>query len=541
MTSTATARRARRSLSAARRLGALALLCVTGVAGCVSPQRPPDVLVLASGADLESPNPLVTTHPLSRQVQRYALLVTLLRYDSALAPQPYYARHWGWSRGGRDLTLDLAPDLRWHDGVPTTARDAAFTFLAARDPATGFPRASELASLDTAIAEDDTTLLLRFRAPPPSLPPLLVELPILPAHLLAGVAPGNLRSASFERAPVGNGPFRFERRQRGASWSFTSNASFPRSMGGPPHLRGFVIAVVDEATTKYAGLVSGELDVAGIAPTMASLAERDDLLRVVTYPVLFGTGLFFNTTRPPFDDARVRRAVARSIDRARIVQVALAGFATPSSSPVPPDSPLAWKAASGRDTTLADALLDTAGWRRGADGVRRRGGRSFEVELLTVGSGDNVAEQLVQADLAARGILVHIRQTELGTFLTAARAPDKRFDFLLAGIPGDLALSQLNALFATRQRGGSLDYTGFHSPALDAALARAADATSDSTRRVAWRQVQVMLDSLAPATWLYHSRGVQGVTRRLQGARMDLRGELVTLHEWSLAPRTATQ
>ena len=508
---------------------------VAGLIGCVAPQRPPDVLVLASGADLESPDPLVTTHPLSRQVQRYALLVTLLRYDSTLAPQPYYARRWQWSNGGRRLTLFLAPDLHWHDGVPTTARDAAFTFLAARDPATGFPRASELASLDTAIAADDTTLLLEFRVAPPALPPLLSELPLVPEHLLGSVPRAALRTAPFEREPVGNGPFRFDGRRRGASWSFTRNPDFPSSLGGPPDLRGFVIAVVDEATTKYAGLVSGELDVAGIAPAMATLAERDALLRVLTYPVLFGTGLFFNTARPPFDDARVRRAVARALDRTRIVQVALAGFGEPTSSPVPPDSPLAWAAAPGRDTALADRLLDDAGWRRGAGGIRRRDGRAFEIELLTVGSGDNVVEQLVQADLAARGIVVHIRQTELGTFLTTARAADKRFDLLLAGIPGDLALSQLNALFATSQRGGSLDYTGFHSPALDAALATATAAPAGSARQAAWLRVQVMLDSLAPATWLYHSRGVQGVTRRLRGARMDLRGELVTLHDWSLA------
>ena len=509
------------------------------IISCVAPQRPPDVLVLASGADLESPDPLVTTHPLSRQVQRYALLVTLLRYDSTLAPQPYYARRWHWANGGRDLTLTLAPDLRWHDGVPTTARDAAFTFLAARDPETGFPRASELASLDTVIAVNDTTLLFRFREAQPALPALLSELPLVPEHLLAGVPRNALRTAPFERAPVGNGPFRFDDRRRGASWSFTRNPAFPPSLGGPPGLHGFVIAVVDEATTKYAGLVSGELDVAGIAPAMAALAERDAMLRVVTYPVLFGTGLFFNTSRSPFDDARVRRAVARSIDRARIVEVALAGFGEPTSSPVPPDSPLAWTGAPGRDTALADRLLDDAGWQRGEGGIRRRDGRPFEVELLTVGSGDNVAEQLLQADLAARGIILHIRQTELGTFLTTARAADKRFDLLLAGIPGDLALSQVNALFATSQRGGSLDYTAFHSPVLDAALAGAASAATDSTRRNAWLRVQVLLDSLSPATWLYHSRGVQGVTRRLQGAQMDLRGELVTLHDWSLASGSA--
>ena len=514
-------------------LGALLL-----AAGCIAPQRPDDVVVLASGADLESANPLVTTHPLSRQVQRYVLFVTLLRYDSSLTPQPYLARRWRWSDGGRTLTLTLAPDLRWHDGVPTTAGDAAFTFLAARDPATGFPRAAELAALDTAVAADDTTLVLRFRQPPPQLPPLLAELPLVPRHLLVTVTRDAMRTAPFNDAPVGNGPFRFTGRRRGARWSFVRDDSFPLSLGGPPALRGLVIAVVDEATTKFAGLASGELDLAGIAPAMASLAERDATLRVLSYPVLFGTGLFFNTTRVPFDDARVRRAVARSIDRQRIVEVALAGFGQPASSPVPPESPLAWRGTAGRDTAEADRLLDAAGWHRGADGARVRGGRHLEVELLSVGSGDNVAEQLVQADLAARGILLRVRQTEMGSFLTTARAAEKRFDLLLAGIPGDLALSYLSALFASAQMGGTLDYTGYHGRALDSLLAIATSAPPGVPARAAWERVQVALDTLAPATWLYHSRGVQGVSRRVERVRMDLRGELVAVHDWTLAPRS---
>src|SRR6266540_6981716 len=93
---------------------ALAIAALT-LASC-TPQRQPDVLVLASGADLESANPLVTTHPLSRQIQRYALFVTLLRYDSTLTPRAYLARSWRWSDNGRTLTLSLAPDIRWHDG-----------------------------------------------------------------------------------------------------------------------------------------------------------------------------------------------------------------------------------------------------------------------------------------------------------------------------------------------------------------------------------------------------------------------------------------
>lgn len=492
---------------------------------------------MASGADLESANPLVTVHPLSRQVQRFALFVTLLRYDSLLTLQPYYAQRWMVSPDSLSLTLFLSPKLAWHDGTPTSARDAAFTLLAAKDPATGFPRASDLAALDTAIAEDDTTLVLRYRSPQSRTPSILAELPIVPAHLLANVARRDMRTAPFNDAPVGNGPFRFVSRQRGTRWTFARNDAFPKSLGGPPSLNGFVVAVVDEATTKFAGLASGELDVAGISPTMAGLAKRDRTLSLLTYPVMFGTVLCFNTTRPPFDDVRVRRAIARSIDRTRIVSVALDGYGTPASTPVPPENPVAWTHAVQRDTANADSLLDAAGWRRGAKGIREKAGMPFAIELLTVGSGDNVAEQLVQSDLAARGVKVSVRQTEMGAFLTAARARTKSFAVLMGGIPGDLSLSYVSSMFESSQRGGTLDYTGFHSPALDDLLRRAAGAPDGPVRVIAWGEVQALLDSLAPATWLYHSRGVQGLSRRVLGVHMDLRGELATLHDWHFAAR----
>jgi peptide/nickel transport system substrate-binding protein len=503
---------------------------------CAAPARPPGTAVVASGADLESPNPVVTVHPLSRQVQRHALLVTLARYDAALRPVPYYAREWTWANDRRTLTLRLDPSLRWHDGRPTTAHDAAFTLALVRDPAVGSPRRAEAAGVERADAVDDTTLVVRFVAPQPDVPAVLCELPLVPRHLLDTVPRARLRQAAYERTPVGNGPFRFVARAPGARWAFVRNDVFPAALGGPPRLARLVVAVVDEPTTKFAGLVSGELDAAGIAPTSAALLARDPVARVVSYPVAFSTGLVFNTQRPPFDDARVRQAVALALDRPRLIEAALAGYATPAAGPVPPDNPLALPTSGpGRDPARADALLDAAGWRRGPGGVRRREGRVLAVELRTVGAGDNAVEQLVQADLAARGVRVAIRPQELGAFLVDARAPRKAFDLLLAGIPGDVALSQIVSLFASSSAGGALDYSGFHRPVLDAALARAAAAPTADARRAAWHAVQQVLADSVPVAWLYHARGVQGIARRLQGVTMDLRGELATVHDWWIA------
>ena len=509
-----------------------ALLALTA---CGPTAREPNTVVIASGADLESANPLVTVHPLSRQVQRYALFVTLARYDSVLAPVPYFARRWDWSDDRTVLRFSLHPGLEWHDGTPTTARDVAFTLDAARDPATGYPRYADLADVVAVSADDDTTLTLTFARPQPRFPLVLCELPIVPAHRLGNVARRDMRRAPFSTAPVGNGPFRFVDRIAGQRWRFVRNERFPDAMGGPPALRRLVVAVVDEPTTKFAGLVAGDLDVAGIAPTMAPLVREDPTLAVVDYPVLFTTALVYNVARPPISELLVRRALARSIDRERIIAIAIAGYGTPALGPVPRGHPMTEEGDAGFDPAVADSLFDAAGWRRGTDGWRQRGGLPLRLTLLTVGSGDNAVEQLLQADLAARGVRLEIRQRELGAFLAEARSSDRQYDLLYTGIPGDISLSYLAAMFDSRLSGGALDYAGYHAPALDSLFDRARASRSDAEARGAWTAVQQHLDSAAPAAWVYHARGVQGVARRLRGVAMDLRGEMPTLSDWHVA------
>jgi peptide/nickel transport system substrate-binding protein len=297
-----------------------------------------------------------------------------------------------------------------------------------------------------------------------------------------------------------------------------------------------VIAVVDEPTTKLAGLTSGDLDFAGIAPTMAELAARDPTIAVLDYPILNTTALVFNSHRAPFDDARVRNAASLALNRERIVRVALAGYGTPAAGPVPPANTYSLPATARQDTIAADALLDSAGWRRGADGRRARNGTPLRAELLTVGSGDNAVEQLVQADLGARGFTIDIRQLEMGAFLTRARNRPKEFDLLVTGIPGDLSLSFLGAMYDGRQRGGALDYGDYHTTELDSLFAATRRANADELP-AAWRAVQEVIARDAPAAWVYHSRGLQGVLRRMTGVTFDLRGELESIARWRVAPR----
>lgn len=515
---------------------AVALLVWLG--GCTPPARPADTAVVASGADLEDVAPLLAVHPLTRQVHRHVWYLTLVQLDSTLAPAPRLATAWVWSDDRRTLQVTLAPDVRWHDGVPTTAEDVVFTLDAARNPAIGSPRAAELAMLTSVVAIDAHTVQLRFAAPMTTLPTVLAELPIMPRHRWAAVPAAAWRTTSASRQSVGNGPFRLERRIAGESWVFARQPDFPATLGGPAVLSHLVVQVVDEPATKLAGLVSGSLDMAGVSPAMASIVSADPTLRLVSPPVLFSTVLVCHVGRPPFDDPRVRRAVSRALHRARLVAVALNGFGVPAGSAVPPGVVPGAPPSPREDVQEANALLDAAGWRRGPDGVRTREGRRFEVELWTVGSGDLAIEQLVQADLAAVGVAVRIRAQEFTSLLAALRAPlaERRFDLALTGIPGDVALGHLEALLHSRAAGGALALAGAYDAALDTAIDRAR-ARPVASAAAEWAAVDARLDAQMPLIWLYHAKGVQGLSRRLSQVTIDLRGELATVAQWRRTAR----
>jgi peptide/nickel transport system substrate-binding protein len=475
----------------------LIVLGALGAGGCRGGEAHPRTAVVASGADLRSVNPLVTVHPLAREVERYVLLTTLARYNAALALEPYLARAWRWSGDRRALIFTLRRGARWADGWPTVARDVAWTLNAARDSTTGYPRLDDLAAIAFVSDPNDSTVVVRFATPQTTFPDVLTDLAILPAHLLDSVPHDRLRQAAWNAHPVGNGPFRFVLHEPNRRWVFAANPDFPAALGGPPRLERLVIAVVDEPTTKLAALASGEVDFAGIQPAHAAFVERNPKLAVLSYPMLAPYGIVFNMRAPPFDDRRVRSAVSLAVDRQEIVAGYLYGFGTPASGPVPPD--LA-QTAGIRSSRPPAAAPDSA--------RALLGGRRVAFELLTVGSGEAPLEQMVQAQLARAGFDVAIRQVELTAFLDRVYGPRHTFQAALLGIQGDLGLGYLRTL---------AEIAGVRPGDDPAATARA-------------------LERSVAVAFLYYARGLQGMNRRMQGVRMDQRGELPSVTHWWTGP-----
>lgn len=510
---------------------------LTLVMACAASPRTPDTIVIASGTDLEGMQPLTTVHPMSRQVQRYLVFTPLVRLSDAMTPEPWAASGWTWSADRREVRFVIDTSLRWHDGAMFTAADAQFTLHLAARRDVGYPRRAELSGITRVDAPSPDTLRLTFDRAQSDVPFVMAELPIVPAHILRDVAPARLRQQAFTYAPIGSGPYRVVRREAGRRWILERMPRFPARLGGSAATRNLVIAVVDEATTKVAGLVSGSVDVAGVNPATATLVRRDPTLRVLDYPTFFTNWLFFNPGCPAVRDVRVRRAVATSLDRQRIVAAGIGGFGTPNDAVA---ADIATGAPTPPDPSGADALLDAAGWRRGGDGMRRRNDSTLTLVMLSVGAGDNPVEQLMQADLRARGIDLRIATRELGALLTAARARDAGHCLVYSGVPGDPSHSQLAALFDPTTAGSALDLGEMRPRSIAAAFAALRAAPDSATRTRAWKEVLTILRDSLPATAVFHSRGVQGLSKRLEHVTMDLRGELVTAARWVRRPeRTA--
>lgn len=512
-------------------------LWLTGAMACTVPAGPAReaTVFYASGADLQSINPLVAVHPLAKAVQKHLLFLTLARYDARLQPVPGLAR-WEWKDDRRVLEFHLRSDVTWHDGVPTRAADVVWTLTMARHPDVAYPRVRDLASIEAVDQVDSLTVRVRFTHAQPGFPDVLTDLAVLPVHRFEGVSPRGIRRAPFNAAPVGNGPFAFVEYRPNQRWVFRRVDGFPASLGRPA-IERFVIAVVDEPSTKLAALTSGEVDFAGITAAHARFVRRDPALRVVDYPMIFSYALVWNLRREPFDDVRVRRALTMALDRQSIVDATLYGFGTPAHGPVPSEHP--WFEPTTEvpyDLPAARRALTAAGWEPGPDGVRRREGRRLAFQVVTVGSGDNVLEQMIQAQLRSVGAAVTIRQLELTTFLSAAQSEARDFDALVTGIPGDLALSHVPAMFDGTAP-GPLAYPGYRSARFDEAMVTIRNATTELDLEAGWRRVQRILAVELPTSWLYHARGVQGVNNRIQSEAPDLRGELAGVSEWTIEQR----
>jgi peptide/nickel transport system substrate-binding protein len=425
------------------------------------------------------------------------------------------------SADGRVITYRLRRNVHWQDGPLVTARDVLFTLGAvvdSRNPVRsreGYDRIARIERLD------DFTVRIHLRSPwAPAVATFFsygtAPQYVLPAHLLAGRA--NLAQDDFGAHPIGDGPFRFVRWDRGERLVYEANPGYWR---GRPSVQRLELHVVPDPGTNLTLLRSDAIDWNLIAPAQqAALADKPSL-RYAVAPLALVAGIAINTTHPPLDDVRVRRALAASIDRAAISRKITYGRYPPIDTAQPLTS---WAHDPGAhlpsyDPRAADALLDAAGWKRGPNGVRTQAGRPLAltyVQFPETTTGVRVAT-VVQSELAARGISITLKSiSNAQLFLPASQGGTLAAGaFDLAYVPWAMGADPDDSFLLTCR--GTANYMRWCDPAVDA-LERRAIATPDRALRAAlYAQIARRVASAVPIVYLFNPAYVYAYGTRLHG------------------------
>ncbi|HET7814905.1 MAG TPA: ABC transporter substrate-binding protein, partial [Candidatus Baltobacteraceae bacterium] len=340
---------------------------------------------------------------------------------------------------------------------------------------------------------------------------------VLPAHVLRTQAP--LAQAPFNAAPsVGDGPYTFVSWRRGESLRYKPNALYWR---GAPHNAGLDIRVITDPQTNLILLKSGELDWNLIAPLQRANLANTPGISFVDVPTAVVAGAVINLKHPPLDDVRVRRAIAMSVDREGISKRITLGH-YPVTDQLQPRYSWAYDPSvkePGYDARGADALLDSAGWKRGAGGMRAKNGKPFSlvyVQFPESATGVRVATA-IQAELRERGIAVEIKSiSNAQLFLPGSRGgtlASGDFDmayvpFTMGSDPDDSSILSCN---------GASNYMRYCNPRVDALEQRALLSTSQSERKTIYAQIARQAASDVPILYLFDAQYIYAYRSDLSG------------------------
>ncbi len=460
--------------------------------------------------------------------------------DKGFAPR--LAKSWTWSPDSLSIAFSIDPRAKWHDGQPVRANDVAYSFKLFTDPAVGSLPAPTLANVDSVSVRDSLTAVVWFkRHTPEQFYDLAYQLVPVPEHIYGAVPLKQLRTSELTRKPIGTGRFRFVRWQPGQRIELIADTS---NFRGRAKLDRVIITPVDPPTAATQ-LLAGQVDFVEAFPIdQASKLDSSAVARALAYPNLGYSFMGFNqyapktkTPHPIFSDSRVRRALSMAVDRHGMLHNIYGDAGHISHGPFPATVPYADTtiALPPYDTVAAKALLDSAGWLAGPNGVRLKGGRPLHFNLL--GTTTSLFRMrysvLIQEQLRRIGVQVTIDQNDGPTFFQRAQKGD--FDAIMGSWNTDPSPSGIRQFWGTGAIGANglnvLSYSNSH---VDALIDSATAAFDPAVMKARAASAMRLIVQDVPAIWLYDVEYVDGINRRITIAPMRADEWWAHLADWMI-------
>jgi peptide/nickel transport system substrate-binding protein len=315
---------------------------------------------------------------------------------------PEYAQSWSTSADGRTWTFKIRHGMKWQDGVPATAKDAAFTYNYIIDnQMTAF--SSFTKHIVKAVAVDDYTLELQCDSPKANM--LRLWIPILPEHIWKNVSP-KTAGTSYQNTPpiIGSGPFQTVEWKKGNYVKLVANPDYWR---GRPKIDQVFFLSYQDADSMVQELKKSVIDAAyNLPPAQLTPLQSSKGLTAISFTTPTYDYLAFNCYQkkslgnPILRDGNFRRALAWAVDKQQIVKIAYAGLAKPADTVIPPGtggSTADWHwtppaaDAVGFDLKKAASMLDAAGYPL-KNGVRvDKSGKPIKLRLWA--RGESITSQ----------------------------------------------------------------------------------------------------------------------------------------------------
>ncbi|MGI8424047.1 MAG: peptide ABC transporter substrate-binding protein [Chloroflexota bacterium] len=398
------------------------------------------------------------------------------------------------SADGKTLTFSLRPGLLYSDGRSLAAGDFALSWRRHVDPRTAGPYAFVGHVVESVRAPDHRTVEFRLRSPAPWFLSVVTTWCGVPLREDVVSRPDWTEPHSY----VGCGPYVLASRERQNRIVLEAN---PRYHRGAPILTSIELITVGEPAVALEAFRSDELDIIGLRREDLPLLQQDAALRRQhqLFPAPCTTFLAFNTTRAPFSQVGVRRALAASLDREALVAGALGGVGAPAAQLVPAGLPGHYQDLRGqkRDITAARKHMADAGYPDGA--------RLPPVQIVYAGGvqvrarTDALAEQLRRS----LGVAALAEPMEGSEFVEATRSAVSAPSVYLSGWCQDYPdpHAWYSAQFHSRS---TLNGTGWSSPEVDRLLDEADAEANERRRNELYRRVAQVIADDAPLVFLYH-------------------------------------
>lgn len=459
----------------------------------------------------------------------------LVAYDAAWELVPLLAREIPSAENGRltrreengrtimEARFTLSADYCWGDGTPVTSRDFIFSLKVGKDERIGYVSTSIYRAIESIAAESEDTFVVRFAQAPCDMA-TMADFLVLPAHIEEKIYDADPLAYKTRTAydtdttnpGLYHGPYRIAELRKGDSAVLVRNEYWK---GKRPHFDRIVIRAIENTAALQNNLLSGAVDYVpgelGLAVDQAMALEPRVAGRFV---IRYNQGLTheqigIDLVHPILSDLRVRRAVAHAIDKETINRQLWGGKHLVSrwlrnpKDPVSTDEIVKYV----YDPARAKALLEEAGWKPGADGIRVNAkGERLRFALIGVGGNRAVmlTQQIVQSQLRAVGIDLEIKSAPARVLfgeISAKRQTGGMMIYAFKPLPGGNPRNGFHSSQIPRAETNyaGQNFFGWNNPEVDRATDSLETVCEPAARSALWKRLQQLWAEEVPVIPLF--------------------------------------